>query len=282
MKIFTILLALSLNYSLALGQGIIFAKQVNNNDNLYFINKKGQTRQITNHNRKDSSPMVSPNGKSIVFTSERVGWWKIWLMDIKENKFKQLTHLSDAEYGPSWSPDGNHIVFVSSRNGNQEIFIMTKDGKNIHNITNSNTSDTMPFWSNDNYIYYSSEVKGVYQIARCKSDGTNKEIITNSKGNKLMPQLSNDLTRILYYSDVDGNYEIYVMNVIDKMINRLTNHPLMDIRPRWSSDDSQIVFERGNKGNNHHIYKMDAEGKNVKQLTFKNYNYAPSFINKNK
>ena len=65
---------------------ILFTKQINNNDNIYLIDKEGKQQQVTNHNRKDSSPMLSPDGKFMVFTSERVGWWKIWLMGIKKKE----------------------------------------------------------------------------------------------------------------------------------------------------------------------------------------------------
>ena len=93
-----------------------------------------------------------------------------------------------------------------------------------------------------------------------------------------MPQISNDLSEILYYGDQDGNLEIYLLEINSKTSKRLTNHPLMDIRPRWSPDNNKIVFERGNKGDNHHIYVMDNDGCNLKQITFSNYNYSPSFV----
>jgi TolB protein len=136
----------------------------------------------------------------------------------------------------------------------------------------------MPTWGADNLIYYSSKIEGTYQIVRCNPEDSSHEIITTSSGNKLMPQISNDSNRILYYGDQDGNMEIYILNIKDKSTVRLTNHPLMDIRPRWSSKNEDIVFERGNKGNNHHIYIMNLKSKNIKQLTFKNYNYSPSFV----
>ncbi|AXT20418.1 DUF5050 domain-containing protein [Flavobacteriaceae bacterium AU392] len=257
---------------------VLYTKQINNSDNIYLVDANGKTKQITNNLRKDSSPMISPDGNFIVFTSERVGWWKIWLLDINKNEYKQLTNSSSAEYSPSWSPDGDKIIFVSSKAGNSEVFMMNKDGSNIINLTNDSKSDTMPCWGNDNMIYYSSEINGIYQIVRMKPDGSKKETLTNDSGDKLMPQLSNDGKTILYYGNADGNMELYTMTLTDKKQIRLTNHPLIDRRPRWSSDDKKIVFERGNKGNNHHIYIMDANGDNVKQLTNSNYNYAPSFV----
>lgn len=257
---------------------IIYTSQKNYNDNIQVVNNKGQIKVIMNNSRKDSSPIISSDGKHIVFSSERVGWWKIWSYDIENNKYTQLTNSSNAEYSPAWSPNNDYIVFVSSRDGNQEIYTMSKEGLNLKNITKNTKSDLMPFWGKDNRIYYSSEINGTYQIVSCNPNGKNKVVLTNTKGNKLMPQISNDLKQILYYGDEDGNFEIYLMDMGAKKSKRLTNHPLMDMRPRWSPDNKQIVFERGNKGNNHHIYLMDINGENQKQLTFSNYNYSPSFV----
>lgn len=259
-------------------QNIVYTRQINNNDDLIIIDKEGKQTTLTNHPRKDSSPMISPDGKMVVFTSERVGWWKIWTLDLATKNYRQLTNQSSADYSPSWSPNGGKIAFTSSRNGNQEIYLMDKDGSNKVNITNSPTEDVMPFWAKDGFIYFSTALEDHYQIARIRPNGDSKEILTHSKNNKLMPQLSNDGTSILYYGDRDGNMEIYILNISSKEVIRLTNHPLMDIRPRWSPDNRKIVFERGNKGNNHHIFLMDTNGENVEQLTFQHYNYTPSFI----
>ncbi len=265
--------------NLCVGQktSILFTQQENNNDNIYLLSESGELSRITNHPRKDSSPALSPDGKWLVFTSERVGWWKIWTMDMESKKVFQLTHEGAAAYSPSWSPDGTRIVFIHSKDGNQEIYIMDKNGNSQTNITKSKGDEGTPYWANDNKIYFSMEVNGIYQLARINPDGTGKEILTTGNDNKLMPQLSNDFSKILYYGDADGKLDICVMELKSKKITRLTNDVLMDMRPRWSPDNQQIVFERGNKGNNHHIYIMDTNGGNVKQLTFDKYNYAPTF-----
>jgi len=257
---------------------ILFTKQINGTDQLFTLNSKGELKQITKHPRKDSSPAISPNGNHIVFTSERVGWWKIWLMDLKKNEFIQLTNSSAAEYNPSWSPNGKRIVFVSGRSGKSDLYVINSNGRNLKKITQDKRSNTMSSWGSDGFIYYSTKVNGVYQIARLLPDGTKQDIITKDKGNKYAPQLSNDKTRILFYGDKDGNPEIYIYDISSKTTKRLTTHSLMDIRPKWSPDDSKIVFERGNKRNNQHIFIMDADGSNTKKLTTKNYNYAPSFV----
>lgn len=246
---------------------ILFTKQSGGTDNIFKIDKNGVLHQITSHSSKDSSPVMSPDRSHIVFTSERVGWWKIWVYDIEKNKFKQLTHSSHAEYAPSWSPDGKHIVFVSERDGNAAIYRMNLFGENLQKLTKNSSENTTPHWANNGKIYYSSKENGTYQIKAMSADGADKTILTTNEGDKLMPQLSSDLSTLLYYSDMDGNYEIYTMQVDGSGNKKITDHPLMDIRAKWSHDGKKIVFERGNKKNDQHVYIMDANGANVQQLT---------------
>jgi len=92
-----------------------------------------------------------------------------------------------------------------------------------------------------------------------------------------MPQLSPDGTKLLYYSDKSGNADIYSQPIVGGAATQLTKNPLGDIRARWSPDGKKIVFERGDKRRNQHIFMMDANGSNVLQLSKSGYNYAPSF-----
>ncbi|MCB0279038.1 MAG: PD40 domain-containing protein [Calditrichaeota bacterium] len=260
---------------------VLFTRQIANNDDIYLIDKNGVERQITNHRSKDSSPVMSPDGNYIVFTSERVGWWKVWLYDLQKNEFKQLTNSSSAEYAPAWSPDSKWIVFVSGRGGNDDIYKMDINGGQLQQLTRNPESDNTPSWALNNRIYYSAMTNGVYQVFEMNPDGTDNRMISSGQSDKLKPQLSPDQKFLLYYSDADGNYEIYRQSLRDKTVKRLTNNPLMDIRPAWSADGKWIVFERGDKRRNQHIYMMDSDGNQQRQLTKSAYNYAPSFVTKN-
>ncbi|MEQ8426004.1 MAG: DUF5050 domain-containing protein, partial [Cyclobacteriaceae bacterium] len=174
--------------------------------------------------------------------------------------------------------DSKQIIFVSGRDGNDEIYTMDREGENIVNLTEDTASDNTPSWGADNKIYYSSQIDNVYQIMRMNPDGSGGEKLTHSSGDKLMPQLSSDMRTLLFYGNMDGNFEIYTLDLQDGKVVRLTDNPLFDMRARWSPDGSKIVFERGDKRKNHHIFIMNSDGTYVKQLTRQGYNYAPSFV----
>lgn len=256
---------------------ILFTKQRNGTDNIYLRTAVGTMRQLTGHARKDSSPVLSPDGRFLLFASERVGWWKIWLMDIASENFRQLTDDNRAEYAPCWSPDGDSVVFVSTRDGNPELYVMNWQGQGLNNITRNSGNDNMPHWAVDNRIYYSSEIDGVFRIVRIDPDGTNREILGRADFSQLMPQVSPGGQTILYYSDINGNVDIYSMDIGGTDIRRLTEDPLIDMRGRWSPDGRWIVFERGDRRRNHHIFVMDESGARVRRITETDYNYAPAF-----
>ncbi|MBI1926910.1 sigma-70 family RNA polymerase sigma factor [Candidatus Poribacteria bacterium] len=72
--------------------------------------------------------------------------------------------------------------------------------------------------------------------------------------------------KIAFFSNRDGNEEIYVMDADGKNPTNLTRHPAVDAGPSWSPDGTKIAFWSDRDGNDE-IYVMDADGKNPTNLT---------------
>jgi Tol biopolymer transport system component len=81
--------------------------------------------------------------------------------------------------------------------------------------------------------------------------------------------------KIVFYSNRDGNQEIYIMNAADgSNQTRLTDNPANDSNPRWSPDGTKIAFNTNRDSTeqenfeNHEIYIMNAaDGSNQTRLT---------------
>ena len=72
--------------------------------------------------------------------------------------------------------------------------------------------------------------------------------------------------RIIFQSDRDGEYEIYMMDPDGSNVVQLTDNTAADRDPSWSPNGQQIVFHSDRSGA-YEIYVMNADGSNVVQLT---------------
>jgi dipeptidyl aminopeptidase/acylaminoacyl peptidase len=84
--------------------------------NLWLAATDGKTppRQLTTTEKKDRHPRWSPDGKRILFESNRSGDTQLWLIELAGGEARQLTHVSTEANNALWSRDGSHIAFVSA------------------------------------------------------------------------------------------------------------------------------------------------------------------------
>ncbi len=91
--------------------------------------------------------------------------------------------------------------------------------------------------------------------------------LTNNPASDHSPCISPDGSKIVFFSDRDGNgSEIYVMNGDGSGQTRLTDNTSDDMSPSFSPDGSKIAFESYRDGNNE-IYIMNADGSGQTRLT---------------
>ena len=273
---------------------IAFASNRDGNPEIYVMDLDGKNqRRLTNHPKNDWSPSWSPDGKRIVFISNRDGhvhvhgWptYEIYVMDADGGNQQNLTNDPNDDRNPSWSPDGKRIVFSSERDGRvmdgvptDEIYVMDADGGNPQNLTNDLNEDWDPSWSPDGKrIAFSSTRDGHFigdvgitsDIYVMDADGGNQQRLTENRKNDWDPSWSPDGKRIAFSSDRKGdlqNFEIYVMDADGGNQRRLTENRVYDMSPSWSPDGKRIAFSSERNGNRE-IYVIDADGGNPQNLT---------------
>jgi len=74
-----------------------------------------ELKQLTTGHGDDREPRISPDGKTIAFSSDRAfeGSYDIWTVEIATGKLTRVTKSADDEFGPNWTPDGTALMFVS-------------------------------------------------------------------------------------------------------------------------------------------------------------------------
>jgi TolB protein len=84
----------------------------------------------------DSWPAWSPDGRRIVFSSNRTGEGEVWVMGADGRGERRLAGLRRRDdWGPRFSPDGAEIVFYSlGARGPGELYVARSDGKAVRRL----------------------------------------------------------------------------------------------------------------------------------------------------
>jgi TolB protein len=244
---------------------------------IYLINPDGTNpRRLTENTAGDAFAALSPDGKKIVFDSNRaraegepINTSHLFLMNTDGTEQTLLTRGSSA----TWSPDSKNIAFHASALGtatpirtdpgsatsDSDIFVANVDDllaglEQPRNITNSpNTIDDDPDWSPDGQelVFTSHDVDDPShtnpvsaEIYLLTADGTGTpERLTFNAEEERGAAWSPDGARIVFSCRRGGpDFEICVMNADGTGQLQLTNNSVPDLTPTWSPDGQQIVF----------------------------------------
>lgn len=131
------------------GQQVLFMRSLQfDPPAIWVINTDGSglTQLTPNGPHADNEAQWSPNGRHIVFSSNRTGTFEIFVMEASGAAPTQLTASAGADFNPTFSPDGRQIAWWKLRFGQGDIWTMNLDGTNQVNVTDSPTFEGFPDW----------------------------------------------------------------------------------------------------------------------------------------
>jgi Tol biopolymer transport system component len=197
---------------------------------IYVANADGtDLKRLTDNPKYDAEPVISADGKLIVFGSQRNGDFDIFLMNADGSNVRQLTDRVGYDGGPWISPDGKKIVWRAWY---------------------PETVEELAKWRNcmeKDYI-----VPFPLDIWVMEIDGSNKKRLTNNGATNWAPSWHPDGKRIIFSSNKDDwredirkyghNFELYIIDIEGRGLRRITFNNVFDSFPMFSHNGKQLVF----------------------------------------
>jgi Tol biopolymer transport system component len=206
-------------------------------------------RRLTADAAPEYNATVSPDGRWLVFTSERRGNPDLYVLDLSRDGAPRLLIDSDAlEDQAAFAPDGASIAFVGTASGNTDVYTLpftpqrTVAANAARNVTNDGGGDFSPAFSPDGRTLAFSSDRGL-------------PVAT--------PTNPRSITRLRYG-------DLYTLELATGALRRLTDAPGWDGSPAWSRDGKTIAFysERGRRLDhmNTGLHVMNADGSEQRAL----------------
>jgi Tol biopolymer transport system component len=248
---------------------------------IYSINVDGtRERRLTDSPGLDGFPSWSPDGRRLVFATDRAGGgnWEIYVMGSDGTHQRRLTNTPEEdEAAPDWSPGGEKIAYVTDiASEDPSIHVMNADGSGRRHLASGN----WPSWSPDGkrmaYTTY-HDIGAQFRLAVMNADGSDQHSLGDSPIRRLAgtayaeePAWSPAGTRIAFSGKpIMSDAEIYVMNADGSDRTRLTDiSGAAHWPPTWSADGERIAFTSEGTEGNPEIYVMNSDGSGLTRLTF--------------
>ena len=189
------------------------------------------TKQLTDSPGYDAEATISPDGKTMLFTSTRDGDIDLYTMNLKSGEVKRITNILGYDGGAWFSPDGKKIIWRASRPSTPE------EVKEYTELLNENlvAPTRMEVWVAD-------------------ADGSHARQVSNLGQANWAPAYMPDGKRIIFASNHEYKrgfpFNLYTMNEDGSDLAKISRDKGFDAFPMFSIDGKKIVFcsNRNNGG----------------------------------
>jgi Tol biopolymer transport system component len=128
--------------------------------NLWRVDRWGKNRvKLIASTKEESDAQYSPDGKQIVFRSDRSGTLELWISNQDGSGQTRITNLGGRLGSARWSPDGKYIAFDAYaspvlRSANTNVYVLSISDRNVRRLTDDKALYFVPNWSNDGRWIY--------------------------------------------------------------------------------------------------------------------------------
>lgn len=188
-------------------------------------------KQLTKSKGYDAEATISPDGKKMIYTSDKDGDIDLYIMDLKTGKEKRVTNILGYDGGAWFSPDGKKIIWRASR---------PKTESEIKEYKELLAENLVAPTSMEVYI--------------ANADGSNAKQVSSFGQANWAPAYMPDSKRIIFASNHEYKrgfpFNLYTMNEQGTELKKISHDNGFDAFPMFSPDGKKIIFcsNRNNGG----------------------------------
>jgi len=245
---------------------------------LWLLSSDGKNHtKLTNQDKNESSPVWSPDGTRIAFTSSTDNGSEIFVYWVKTNKIARLTQLDKSPSGLHWSPNGKQLAFLKKIAQPNPTLV-----KPPHKPKGAKWADhprvtTRLKYEADGSGYIEPGFRHLFVIS---AEGGTATQISKGDFNFGTPQWSKDGKSLYFSSNLNTdweyktrNSEIYALNIKDGNISALTDRNGPDYGLAISPNGKQLAYlgydDKIQTYQVNKIYLMNLDGSNKKEINTK-------------
>lgn len=238
---------------------------------------QGESKRLTFYNRRTSSPVWMPDGRTLLFTRhESAGTHSLWRMVLSNPpRIEPLPISAESSSALAVSAQRNRLVY-SRQISDTNIWGVELPGSWTGGRLNetpkswlaSSGLESTPHFSPDGrHIAFQSTRSGSDEVWVADRDGSHPRQLTEiGAAVSGFPRWSPDGNKIVFHSRPKGYASLFVIDARGGRPEPLTHEPCEDYSPSWSRDGRRIYFG-SQRTEGSQIWMVLAKGGPATQIT---------------
>ena len=227
---------------------LVYERVVDGNQDLYLMPADGgPERRLTDDPATDGLPRFFPDGRRVLFASERSGRWQLWEVDIEGGEARRVRANANRELQADVSPDGRRLALLSNPGGHEALWIVDLVSGAERALVRHGRRTVMgnPHWSaGGTRIVFSSNWRIGHQIYVVDAATGGERRVSGLTGGGCEPRFSPDGSRVAY---VSRGHRRPTSRLVEHDLAAgtetvLIDWPALNYDPVYSPDGSEVAF----------------------------------------
>jgi TolB protein len=202
-------------------------------------------RQLTHDNAQCTRPSISPDGRTILYTSYcRNGFPDIYKIDIASGRRDAFLSFNGVNTGATFSPDGSRVAMILSGTGNAELYTISSSCKDMQRLTKNKNIESDPTWSPDGkQIIFASDTPGKPQLYLIDANGGEMRRVPPISNYSAEPTWNPVDISVIATTIMQGSaFEVAVYNLSTNENHVVSEGSGDAIEPSWTSDGRHLIY----------------------------------------